>query len=115
MKLIFAGILAGLLATTAAKAEDMVFTSWGGTTQEAQTKSWAEPFAAASGIKVLQDGPTDYGKLKAMVDAGSVTRAARLLGVTHQGLAFILNGRQKGLLSSRKPAKRRRRSIIRFH
>jgi tetratricopeptide (TPR) repeat protein len=46
---------------------------------------------------------------------GSVTRAARLLGVTHQGLAFILNGRQKNLLSSRKPAKRRRRSIIRYH
>ncbi|MDQ1727955.1 MAG: MalT-like region [Pyrinomonadaceae bacterium] len=46
---------------------------------------------------------------------GSVTRAARLLGVTHQGLAFILNGRQKNLLPSRKPAKPRRRSIIRFH
>ena len=46
---------------------------------------------------------------------GSITRAARLLGVTHQGLAFILNGRQKNLLSSRKPAKPRRRSIIRFH
>jgi tetratricopeptide (TPR) repeat protein len=46
---------------------------------------------------------------------GSITRAARLLGVTHQGLAFILNGRQKNLLSSRKPAKPRRRSIIRYH
>lgn len=46
---------------------------------------------------------------------GSITRAARLLGVTHQGLAFILNGRQKNLLSSRKPAKPRRKSIIRFH
>jgi tetratricopeptide (TPR) repeat protein len=46
---------------------------------------------------------------------GSVTRAARLLGVTHQGLAFILNGRQKSLLASRKPAKKRRRSIIRYH
>lgn len=46
---------------------------------------------------------------------GSVTRAARLLGVTHQGLAFILNGRQKSLLPSRKPAKPRRKSIIRYH
>jgi tetratricopeptide (TPR) repeat protein len=46
---------------------------------------------------------------------GSVTRAARLLGVTHQGLAFILNGRQKNLLPARKPAKPRRRSIIRYH
>jgi len=46
---------------------------------------------------------------------GSITRAARMLGVTHQGLAFILNGRQKNLLSARKPAKPRRRSIIRYH
>lgn len=55
--------------------------------------------------------------IKAALEAsdGSVTRAARLLGVTHQGLAFILNGRQKSLLASRKPAKKRRRSIIRYH
>src|SRR5215213_9931643 len=46
---------------------------------------------------------------------GSVTRAARLLGVTHQGLAFILNGRHNDLLSIRSPVKRRRRSIIRSH
>jgi tetratricopeptide (TPR) repeat protein len=46
---------------------------------------------------------------------GSVTRAARLLGTTHQGLAFILNGRHSDLLSIRTPVKRRRRSIIRYH
>ena len=46
---------------------------------------------------------------------GSVTRAARLLGVTHQGLAFILNGRHNDLLAIRSPVKRRRRSIIRNH
>jgi hypothetical protein len=46
---------------------------------------------------------------------GSVTRAARLLGVTHQGLAFILNGRHSDLLSIRTPVKKRRRSIIRSH
>jgi tetratricopeptide (TPR) repeat protein len=46
---------------------------------------------------------------------GSVTRAARLLGITHQGLAFILNGRHSDLLSVRTPVKRRKRSIIRYH
>lgn len=45
---------------------------------------------------------------------GSVTRAARLLGITHQGLAFIINGRHKHLLSVRTPVKPRRRSIIRY-
>ncbi|CAN5608401.1 hypothetical protein BH20ACI3_BH20ACI3_13520 [soil metagenome] len=45
---------------------------------------------------------------------GSVTRAARLLGISHQGLAFILNGRHRNLLSVRTPVKPRRRSIIRY-
>lgn len=42
---------------------------------------------------------------------GSVTRAARLLGVTHQGLAFILQGRHKDLLSARTPVRHRRRKL----
>ena len=46
---------------------------------------------------------------------GSVTRAARMLGLTHQGLAFILNGRHKSLLSVRTPVRSRRRSIFRRH
>jgi putative spermidine/putrescine transport system substrate-binding protein len=54
-------------------AADMVFASWGGTTQDAQKAAWAAKFTAASGINVLQDGPTDYGKIKAMVEAKSVT------------------------------------------
>jgi transcriptional regulator with PAS, ATPase and Fis domain len=44
---------------------------------------------------------------------GGVTRASRLLGTTHQTLTFILNTRHKDLLSARKPARKRRRSIIR--
>jgi tetratricopeptide (TPR) repeat protein len=44
---------------------------------------------------------------------GSVTRAARLLKVTHQGLAFILQGRHKHLLPARTPVRKRRRSIMR--
>jgi transcriptional regulator with PAS, ATPase and Fis domain len=43
---------------------------------------------------------------------GGVTRASRLLGTTHQTLTFILNTRHKDLLSARKPARKRRRSII---
>ena len=67
--------LASLLVTAAfpAAAADMVFTSWGGTTQDAQTAAWAKPFAAETGTNVLQDGPTDYGKIKAMVESGNVS------------------------------------------
>jgi tetratricopeptide (TPR) repeat protein len=45
-------------------------------------------------------------------EQGSITRAARLLGTTHQGLAFIINGRQRQLLAERQPPRARRRSII---
>ena len=44
---------------------------------------------------------------------GSVTRAARLLGVSHQRLCSMLQGRHKDLLPVKKPAQPRRRSIIR--
>lgn len=72
------GALLLSLATTlapqwaAAQTAPVVFTSWGGTTQAAQKTHWAEPFTAASGIKVVMDGPTDYGKFKAMVESGNV-------------------------------------------
>jgi putative spermidine/putrescine transport system substrate-binding protein len=57
----------------AAEAEEIVFTSWGGTTQDAQKANWADSFTAQTSITVNQDGPTDYGKLKAMVESGGVT------------------------------------------
>jgi tetratricopeptide (TPR) repeat protein len=43
---------------------------------------------------------------------GSVTRAARILGLTHQGLCYIINHRHKHLLGSRAPIRVRRKSII---
>jgi len=43
---------------------------------------------------------------------GSVTRAARLLGVSHQRLCSMLQGRHKELLPVKKPAQPRRRSIL---
>jgi DNA-binding NtrC family response regulator len=43
---------------------------------------------------------------------GSVTRAARLLGVTHQRLCSMLQGRHKNLPLAKKPAQRRKRSIM---
>jgi tetratricopeptide (TPR) repeat protein len=79
----------------------------------------AESTAAVPGYSSLEEQVLGYeGALirEALESSeGSVTRAARMLGITHQGLAFILNGRHKDLLAARKPVKRRRRSIIRFH
>ncbi|WP_321816350.1 MULTISPECIES: ABC transporter substrate-binding protein [unclassified Paraburkholderia] len=61
-----------LAAAPALAADPIVFASWGGTTQSSQQKNWAQPFAQATGINVLMDGPTDYGKFKAMVESGNV-------------------------------------------
>jgi transcriptional regulator with GAF, ATPase, and Fis domain len=44
---------------------------------------------------------------------GSITRAARLLNITHQGLAYIVNGRHNDLLALRKPTRTRRVSLMR--
>jgi len=52
-----------------AQQEKLTFSSWGGTTQDAQKAHWADTYANAN---ITQDGPTDYGKLKAMVEAGNV-------------------------------------------
>ena len=71
-RLLGAAILA-IGATSGAMAdESLTFTSWGGTTQDAQKASWADKFESEHKVKVLQDGPTDYGKFKAMVDSGQV-------------------------------------------
>lgn len=43
---------------------------------------------------------------------GSVTSAARLLGITHQRLSAMLQGRHKNLLPAKKPAQLRKRSLM---
>jgi DNA-binding protein Fis len=43
---------------------------------------------------------------------GSVTKAARLLGLTHQTLGTILSTRHKGLAGKRTPVRRRLRSVF---
>jgi tetratricopeptide (TPR) repeat protein len=78
----------------------------------------SEPLVMGDGFSLDAEVMRYEGNLirQALESAGgSVTRAARLLGVTHQGLAFILNGRHNNLMSVRTPVKRRRKSIIRYH
>lgn len=73
MRLTTLTFAAALIAAQPVLAGPLVFTSWGGTTQDAQTETWATPYTAASGTDVVQDGPTDYGKLKAMVEGDAVS------------------------------------------
>ncbi|MFK0333967.1 ABC transporter substrate-binding protein [Rhizobium sp. NPDC090275] len=73
IKFAFAAIAALVSVSATAKADTLTFSSWGGTTQDAQKAAWANSFTDKTGIQILQDGPTDYGKLKAMVEANQVT------------------------------------------
>jgi hypothetical protein len=41
-----------------------------------------------------------------------VTRAAKILGLTHQGLCYIINHRHKSLLTARAPIRVRRKSVM---
>jgi transcriptional regulator with PAS, ATPase and Fis domain len=88
-----------------------------GAKAKASTDAWTNPpVSLQPGFSLDAEVLRYEGSLirKALEDSGgSVTKAARLLGVTHQGLAFILNGRHSDLLSIRTPVKKRRRSIIR--
>jgi tetratricopeptide (TPR) repeat protein len=104
----YPNISAEITSNTTAAAE----TSGDGLAQK-ETEDSAATWAGCS----LYDEVRQFeGKLirRALeASGGSITRAARMLQVTHQGLAFILNGRHSGLLAVRKPIRSRRRSILR--
>jgi len=46
---------------------ELVVVSFGGSYQDAQREAMFKPFEAETGIKVIEDSPTDAGKLKSMV------------------------------------------------
>jgi len=53
------------------KGTTVVFTSWGGAYQEAEKVSYCEPFEKATGAKVVQDGPMNVAKFRAMAASGT--------------------------------------------
>ncbi|MBE2274813.1 MAG: ABC transporter substrate-binding protein [Rhodobacteraceae bacterium] len=75
MKMIRALVTASastLLAGTVS-AQELTVVSWGGALQEAQTKAFMDPYAAATGTRIVQDSWSgELAKLRAMVDSGNV-------------------------------------------
>lgn len=65
------GILSSASAATDLKGREMVFASWGGSYQDAQKKSYCDPFQQSTGVVVIQDGPASGAKLRTMVEAGA--------------------------------------------
>lgn len=63
----------GTVKNGALKGVNMTFVSYGGIYQKGQQDAAIDPFATASGATLVQDGPTDYAKLKAQVESNNVT------------------------------------------
>lgn len=64
--------VAGTVKEGALEGVTLTFTSYGGVFQEGQMAA-LEGFSDTSGARILEDGPTEYAKIKAMVDAQNVT------------------------------------------
>ena len=65
------GMLSAAAAATNLKGREMVFASWGGAYQDAQKKSYCDPFEKATGVTIVQDGPASGAKLRTMVESGA--------------------------------------------
>jgi tetratricopeptide (TPR) repeat protein len=104
----------GFKTEFAAAAEDSNANENGRHAVDSEKPAVAEPWEACTLEEAVLRYEGDLIKRALEASGGSVTRAARMLGITHQGLAFILNGRHSSLLSVRTPIRRRRRSIIRY-
>jgi two-component system NtrC family response regulator/two-component system response regulator AtoC len=77
-----------------------------------KTAGLADAWAACSLDEEVQLYERSLIQMALKAAQGHITQAARLLGVTHQRLSSILQGRHKDLHTSRTPRKRRRRSLI---
>jgi len=65
------GVGGQVLAAEALKGKTLVFASWGGAYQDAEKTCYCDPFAQATGAKVLQDGPMNTAKFRTMIDGGA--------------------------------------------
>lgn len=84
--------------------------------QETIRRSATERIPLGEGYSLFEDMTRYEGEViaRALKKAnGSITRAARLLGLTHQSLDFMLKGRHQHLLPSRTPIRKRHKSLIR--
>lgn len=53
--------------------ETLVVVDWGGAVTEAREDTIFKPFEEEFNVEIVVESPTDYGKLKAMVEGGNVT------------------------------------------
>ncbi|WP_042347456.1 ABC transporter substrate-binding protein [Bacillus massiliigorillae] len=75
------------------KKQKLVVVDWGGAITDLRKKVMFEPFEKKYNVEIVLDTPTDYGKLKAMVESGNVT-----WDVVKIESFFAMQAEEKGLL-----------------
>lgn len=65
--------LAGCGSESSSADGTVRFVTFGSVYEEAQKKTFVDPFVSETGINVVTDSPTDLAKLKVMVSSGNVT------------------------------------------
>ena len=65
------GVLSALTTIAKAQGRPMTFCSWGGALSDLEKHAFIDPFAKSKGIEIVMASPTNYAKIKAMVEAKS--------------------------------------------
>ncbi len=55
------------------RGQSLNVTSWGGAYQAAQRQAYFLPFQEQFGIRIVEDSPVEYAKIRSMVETGNVT------------------------------------------
>lgn len=82
-----------LVAPARAQSRPFVFCSWGGALSETERQAFMDPFSEMRGVEILNDSPTSYAKIKAMVEANAVE-----WDLVNVGGQFIYQGIEADLL-----------------
>jgi len=91
-----AGLVAGvspLFAGRARAARPFVFTSWGGALSAMEKEAFMDPASKLFGTEIVNTSPTNYAKIKAMVQGNAVE-----WDLVDVGGRFIFQGHDQGLL-----------------
>jgi putative spermidine/putrescine transport system substrate-binding protein len=65
------GALSALDSIAKAQGRPMTFCSWGGALTDLEKQAFVDPFAKSKGMEIISASPTNYAKIKAMVEAKS--------------------------------------------
>lgn len=89
------GTVAIFPLVTGLRAQDRPFTfvSWGGALSDAEKMAFMDPYSAKTGKEIVNTSPTNYAKLKAMVESDNVE-----WDLVDVGGRFIFQGSEQGLL-----------------